>query len=182
MARRRSYSRRSAARRRRLFWARDTNAATLSDTNQANWRDLLDNYEGGDNDDVEGVTITRIRGTVYWVPPATTTQEYHWLTVGIMVSNTSDMVQLTDAQQLLRSEDPYRDWMFYKRFRFSTATADIGGFEVTGWPTHYELDLKSQRRFDERSESLFATVSVDPLGDGNEALVYSDLHVLCKRP
>lgn len=189
MARRRMTGRRRYPRR-RLFWAHSTFAsATVGDANLVRIGDLLADYQGGSDepsrDDVEGITVTRIRGAMYWVPPATVAQEYHWLNVGIAVGNTSDMDELTDEQQVTRLADPYRDWMYYRRHATVTGAVDPGvNAQPDPWPTHFEIDLKSQRRFDEKSQSLFLFYGFPGggLGTGNDYRIYTDLRILCKRP
>lgn len=188
MARRRYSNRRRSGSKRRLEWADLTVSGTpLNDTTPVRWRDAFGDWEGQAGADVQGVTITRILGDVAWTVPNTVAQEYHWLTMGFEVANASDNYELTMPQRVHRLSDPYRDWMYYRRLPTYTAAADIPvAGRVEGWPSHkFDLEIKSKRRFDELSQSLFfwyGFPGATQIGEGNEYSMYAHFRILYMKP
>lgn len=177
--------RRSVARR-KLQWATFSNVGgeglEFSDTNMASPANALTDFETAQGSDVSSATITRIRGHVWWVPAATAVQEYTGLALGFMIWNSSDASTLTDAQQANRLNQPYRDWMYYKRIQTASAAADLG-VTTTGWQNELDVDIKSQRKFDELNETLYFFAGLtDSIGDGNSIRVFYDFRILLKRP
>lgn len=186
MARRRSSYRRGSAPRRRMFWARAHNLATLSETNTAQVINLLSPYQASANTDVEGVTVTRIRGHYTWWSGAQATNTSFNLGTGIIVQDQSVAAQLdTDPEQNATSpwdaDGQYRDWMYVRNNLGITEPATGENQSAAVAANRVELDLKSQRRFDEVNQSLYAYVGLNEF-PGENVFFWYDLHVLLKRP
>lgn len=177
--------------RRRLDWAHFSNVGgtgvELSDANRAAQSHVLADYQSDvvAAMDVDGVTITRIRGTVYWVPAATITQEYTGLALGFRTEESQDVGSLTDEQQIARANNPNLDWMYYRRHQTASAAAiaENGAYAAQGWPNHIELDIKSQRRLESINQSLYFWYGLtDTIGTGNSLRLFWDFRVLFKKP
>lgn len=186
MARRRTSYRRGSAPRRRMFWARAHNLATLSETNQAQVFNLLSPYQASANTDVEGVTVTRIRGHYTWWSAAQAINTSFNLGVGIIVQDQSVYAQLdTDPEQQATApwdeHGQFRDWMYVRNNLGITDPASGEDQSATIAANRVELDLKSQRRFDEVNESLYAYAGL-PEFPGENVYFWYDLHILLKRP
>lgn len=187
MARRRTSYRRGSAPRRRMFWARAHNLATLSESNYAQTLNLMSPYQESAASDVEGVTVTRIRGHYTWFASGQAVSQTFNLGLGIIVQDQSVAGQLDteSEQQATAPWDQYgqfRDWMYVRNNLGVTPTSEIGATSPEELSTNrVELDLKSQRRFDEVNESLYLYVGLNDY-PGENVYFWYDLHVLLKRP
>lgn len=184
MPRRRSVR---TAPRRRLMWARYSNSFGITADNQAFTPDLLFSYQQLVGADVEGTTITRIRGTVGVRAEAAGTANLARIPFGIRVADSASMALLNeDLEQagVLPDAAPGSDWMYARNFVVPTVQASSSNTEKLLAVRTFELDIKAQRRFDEVQQSLYAFVggSSGDFGGVTEGQIRLDMHVLLKRP
>lgn len=176
--------------RRRLMWARYTNTFGLTTSNSAFTPDLLFSYQQLVGADVEGTTITRIRGQVAISLEASSggaAVNFNKVNFGIRVADSASMEQLeTDAEQhaVLPDQAPGSDWMYARSFLVPTTSASATYTERVLAAREFELDIKSQRRFDEVQQSLYLFTGISPgdFGAPTGGQIRLDIHTLLKRP
>lgn len=178
-----------------MFWARRRFTAAVTPDQYVHFVDLLSPYQTESNSDIEGCTITRIRGH-FWpfnLVGTTGEPEIHTLSVGIKVDDEGQfsLRSQTELAQLYLPSGPgigtgpgastpaHQDWMYVRNENFVVETEPNMAQLRQAYTT--ELDLKSQRRMDELTQSLFFIVGTanPPATSFN---FYADMHVLVKRP
>lgn len=191
--RRKSYSRRAP--RRRLMWVRDTGSSLFGDTSpNARVRNLLGQYEAIAGADVEGTTITRIRGRVR-IEPFTAFTGPVLYSAGIKVDDTQapGVLDADEVPDLLPTSRPGWDWMWVRNQHMAGLLAQGGETDTAQdrasndfMAKTFELDIKAQRRFDEVQQSLYLIhgfSETDPnVQLPDSATIQWDLHILLKRP
>lgn len=192
--RRKTYARRAP--RRRLMWARDCGSSLFGDASpDARVRNLLQPYETLVGGDVEGTTITRIRGRIR-VQPFTAFTGPVLFTAGIKVDDTETqgVIDPDEVVSMTPAARPGFDWMWVHNRHMDGILAQGGETDdvqdraaVDFMSKTFDLDIKAQRRFDEVQQSLYAYWGFNDTLDTNttmpdSAIVQWDLHVLLKRP
>lgn len=195
MARR--YNRRPVARgqKRDMFWARRTGTLALDANNQASIISLLGPFNQAYGANLFGFTVTRIRGHfTHYAPGTVEPSTSYRLSLGIRKDEridastaAGDVVGIADqdSEQAVKQPylDPYSDWMYVRNaFGIVGSTGDQTATQVQVGLNRVELDVKSQRKFSELNETLYAYWGTSWDGDADPIQVWYDFHILLKQP
>lgn len=140
MARVARRSGRVSVRSRKFIWARRTVnqvAAAAGPT----WINVLDQFETELGAQVLGVTVMRIRGTL-WFEPAAASDAH--MAAGFLVDADENISDGVDEGPF---DEPHKNWMAYEPVLFSSADTQ---YQVHRW----DIDVKSNRKMEELGQGF----------------------------
>lgn len=184
MARSRRLSRRPSRPLRRYEWARyfdDISIDLTGPRSTTNFTNMLTSFEQVLGADAAGTTVTRIRGhLVTWFAAAegTTLRDMVNVPLGIRVATDPPAGQTNEQLVEILSQE-YADWMYYDTLfvpPLPAASTFTNSFAV-----RQDIDIKSQRRFDELQQSLYFITGA-PGGAAGTLEMKLYLNILLKMP